>query len=218
MSTQKLILIGSNVPIVIAAIMAAVYYARLGTALQRFALFLFLSVVVQCLGVALWLSGVNNMPLLHLYVLAGFLGLLYFYASVFYQYINARILWVVAGGYLLFVVVDTLFFEPIMTYNTVANVVEAALVIILALAAYQLLLQPAVRTAKGHELGGLLWVNSGLFIYYASTLLLFYFGDLLMALSVQASQYSWLYHAFFTVLMYSCIIIGLWKQASRLTS
>jgi hypothetical protein len=59
----------------------------------------------------------------------------------------------------------------------------------------------------------LTWINSGLFIYYVSSLLIFYFGQVITdTFSKELNRYMWIFHAFFSLVMYSCFFVGLWKR------
>jgi hypothetical protein len=76
-----------------------------------------------------------------------------------------------------------------------------------------LLLNDTVKERRKQDIPSLHWINSGLFIYYSSNLLIFYFGALIThALSKQLNRYTWMLHSFFSIVMYTCFFIGLWKR------
>jgi hypothetical protein len=210
----EIIIVASHVPILIAVGYAAARYRRFGSELRVFSWFLFLSGVIQFVSLFFWFHHWNNMPLLHLYVAAGFVCLAWFYRTVLGGWINAGIIWLATALFLLFSVANSLFIQPVLTFNSNALTVESVLVVILTLFTFLFLLNDSVRETGGHEVKSLGWINSGLFIYYTSSLLIFYFGATIMQrFSVNLSQYAWIYHSFFSVVMYTCFSIGLWRRS-----
>lgn len=166
-----------------------------------------------CFPVAL-VAGQNNMPLLHVYVAAGFTCLAWFYKTILNRFINAKIIWSVAILFLLFTVINSLFFEDILTFNSNALTVESILIIILALFTFTFFLNDIVKETGGHDIKSLSWINSGLFIYHSSSLLIFYFGAVIThTFSKNLNLYTWIFHSFFSMVMYTCFFIGLWKRS-----
>jgi hypothetical protein len=47
-----------------------------------------------------------------------------------------------------------------------------------------------------------------------SCLLIFSFGDtILFRLEIHLGRLAWIFHAFFSTVMYACFIVGLWKHS-----
>ena len=214
---QNLIIMGAYLPILITALYAGRYYRALSPSLKAFSWFLWVSSVIQGGPLLFWKLNLNNMVFLHLYLPLGFGLLTRFYQRVFEGFIRPRILWGTAIGFTLFSALNSFLWEPWRTYNATANAIEGILLTIFSLATFLFLLQEVVREHKGDEHKPISWINSGLFIYYSSTLLLFYFGNILndYQFSVELSKRSWMIHSFFAVVEYSCFGIGLWKQVHR---
>lgn len=60
--------------------------------------------------------------------------------------------------------------------------------------------------------GSINWINSGIFIYYASSLLIFHFGDIITKLAPSSMvDITWVVYSFFSMVMYGCFFIGIWK-------
>lgn len=200
-------------PVLVTSGYALLIYGRLKGELRIFSWFLFLSGFIQITSSILWFNRMNNLPLLHLYVAAGFLCLAWFYAGVLQGLINQKIIWGGAILFTCFTIINSLFFQKIFTFNSNALTVESVLVIILSLFTFLALLNDIVKQQKVHLVKSLNWINSGLFIYYTSSLLIFYFGDLFTKkFPVFLNQYTWALHAFFSLVMYSCFFVGLWKR------
>lgn len=210
---SKLIILFSDAVVFATAGYAAACHRSLGKELKTFSWFLYFSGVIQFVSMILWFMKRNNLPLLHVYVAGGFFLLALFYRSVLRGFINEIIISGIAIGFLIFTTLNSLFVQDIFTYNSNALVVEAIIVIILSLTTYTVLLNDIVRETRPKLTNGLNWINSGLFVYYSSSLLIFYFGDIITRLSASFQvRNTWILHAFFSVVMYSCFFVGLWKR------
>src|SRR4051812_35471921 len=105
----KWIILLSCIPVFAATTYAALFYKRLKKELQIFSWFLFLSGLVQLVSVILWWYNINNMPLLHLYVAAGFVCLAWFYKTVLGDFIDRRIIPGITLIFLVFTIFNSLF-------------------------------------------------------------------------------------------------------------
>lgn len=214
MNFSETILIVAHLPVLLTVAYAALLYKKLGKVLKVFSWFIFLSGMIQFLSLGCWFASKNNMPLLHLYVAAGFVCLAWFYATLLKGFINTRIIWSVAVLFLLFTTLNSLFIQDIFTFNSYALTIESILIIILALFTYMFFLNDFVKETRGHDIKSLNWINSGLFIYYSSSLLIFYFGaGIIRAFPRTLNLQTWVLHAFFSTVMYTCFLIGLWKRS-----
>ena len=214
MNFSQWIIVLSHLPILITVVYAAIRYRSLGPELKVFSWFVFLSGLVQFVSLAFWFVRKNNLPLLHFYVAAGFVCLAWFYKTVLKGFVDPVIIWVVTGVFLVFTIVNSLFFQPVLTFNSTALTVESILVVILALFTFIFFLNDIVRQTSGKDVRSLNWINSGLFIYYSSSLLIFYFGATFTRLfSANLNQYTWIFHSFFSMVMYTFFCIGLWKRS-----
>lgn len=213
MNFSETIILLSHVPVLLTVVYAAVHYSKLPRELKVFSWFIFLSGVIQFTYLAFWFVSKNNMPLLHIYVAAGFLCLAWFYNTLLNGFIDARIIWSIAILFLLFTTINSLFIQPVHTFNSIALTVEAILIVILALFTYRFFLSDIVKETSGRNISSLNWINSGLFIYYSSSILIFYFGAVITAFSRNLNLYTWIFHSFFSIVMYTCFFIGLWKRS-----
>ena len=154
------------------------------------------------------------MPLLHLYVPVGFVLLAWFYASLLKDFIKTKIIWFTAILFLFFSITNTLFFQNVFTFNSNALTVECILVTIMALFLYIVFLNHIVKETVEYDIKSLNWINSGLFIYYSATLLIFYFGATIVhTFSETLNLYTWVLHSLLSVVMYTCFFISLCKRS-----
>ena len=214
MSLSNAIILFTNVPILLVAIYAAMKFKRLGKELKVFALYLFLSALIQISSLVLYLFSINNMPLLHVYTSLGGVILILFYQKILTNFLSESILFWVAGLFFLFTLVDTLFFESIFNFNRYALIAQSVIVIILGLATFSLLLKERSYLMEESLRKSINWINSGAFIYFCSSLLLYYFITYMEEIGMDYVSFRklWTLHSLFMVTMYTCFFIGLWKS------
>lgn len=201
----------SFLPVLLLGAYTVVVYKQLSKKLRLFADFIFLSTIIQLSSTLLWFLSTNNMPLLHVYVALGFVLLIRFYAEILKGYINRQILVVVTFAFLLFALVNTLWLQPWLSFNSNALTVESVLLIILSLFTFNFLLDSIGKERLAGLSRSINWINSGIFFYYSTSLLIFYFGDLFSShFSVAHNRLTWTLHALFSSIMYACFFIGLW--------
>lgn len=214
----KIILVGSCLPVLVAAVYAALTFRSQGKAIKLFSVFLFLSAVMQVVSGLIWWFKINNQPLLHLYVAAGYVCLSLFYRELFRTFLNGNIMLILAAVFVLAAIGNAIYLQPLTRHCSHTLTAESVLVIIFSLFTFILLLRDI-----SNEFGGarktISWINTGLFVYYASSLLIFYFSDIMArALPVYINQYTWVLHSVFSMFMYTCFIIALWKHPKNSAS
>ena len=209
MTITESIIIVSHLPILISAIYALRLFKKLGPVLQLFSLFLFLSALIQLTALTLALNRINNLPLLHIYVAAGFLLLALFYKKVLTNFIHSGIIWTITIAFLIYTVLNSIFIESFFTFNSTALAVESVLIVILSLSTYMVLMNDIVKEQRSSIIKSLSWINSGLFIYYCSSLIIFY---LTRSFPKSINNYTWILHSVFSIIMYICFIVGLSRR------
>lgn len=213
---MKLIILLSCIPVFLATGFSLFVYKKLSAEFRVFTWFLVVSGIVQLISLLLWWLKINNMPILHLYVPLGFSCLAWFYKTVFRDFVHHLFVPLLIGLFVLFCIVNSVFLQSVFSYNSTALMVEAVLVIILALSTFLLSQNKIAQEGKVHTLQGLNWINSGLFIFFASSSLLYYYGDIITrSLPVYLGRYVWVLHSFFSVIMYTCFLIGIWKSLKK---
>ena len=209
----------SVVPTFIVGIYTIIIYKNLPKEMKYFSWFVFVSVIVQAIASILFYSKENNLPVLHVYTVVGFLFLINFYNHIFDGLIKPRILWTLGILFVTYSIINSIFIQGIYTFNSYALSVQAILIIILSLTTFAFLMNDIVRQRRTAIINGLTWINAGLFIYYSSSLLVFYFGNMINSLSVTPlKRYTWFIYALFSIIMYLCFFVGLWKRPRTLTS
>ncbi len=204
------------IPLLIVTIYSLYVYRKLPTTLRIFTWFIFFSAGIELGSRLFWLQSMNNMPFLHLYVAGGFCFLAFFYQDLLRGFINPKIIWTVVIVFLILTITNSLFFQDIYTFNSYGLTLESILIIIFSLSSYIIMLNDIVKKNRVNLTKSLNWINSGLFIYYSSSLLIFYFGGIIIDLfSKESNLYSWVLHSFFSMIMYCCFFVGLWHRPTN---
>lgn len=213
MSVTKFILVFSHFPILFVTIYSMVIYTRLRKEIKPLAWYLMATGILYALSLLLWFLRTNNLPLLHVLVPLRFVLLLVVYKEILRGYIPSWILYVLAGGFCLYSFINTLFIERWYTFNAKAMTVESVLLIILSMSTYIFLMDKRMTKHLNGYIKSVEWINSGVFLYFTSSLTLMYFGDYMIQLiSSELSRYTWVVHSFLMVIMYYCFWRALWKQ------
>ena len=201
----------ASIPAIIAAIYSAITFRRLTKELKIFSLFIFLSGIIELFSKVLWFLRINNYPLLHLYVVVGFLLQMWFYHEVLKRFVSKKLTITIGILFILFTIINSYFLENIYTFNSNGLTVQSIFILILSTSTYMLFLNDIVKNETDITLiKSLNWINSGLFIYYSSSLLIFFLGDFFTRnYSVAINQYTWAIHTMFLIVMYGCFMIGL---------
>lgn len=216
MRYSSVIIIASHLPIFFSAVYAAIIYRQLQHELKVFSWFLFTSAVLQFVSLVLWWQGMNNMPVLHVYVPLSFLLLAWFYHTMLRGFLQKPVIVIVACVFVFLSILNSIYVQPLLTFNSYALTLESVLVIILSLSAYLLLLDERIIVAKRAQLKSINRINAGLLIYYSASLLIFYFGNLIAhGYSKTFNRYTWIAHSFLSVMMYTLFITGLWKRQKK---
>lgn len=213
MSVTKWILVLSHVPVFIVTVYSMIIYNRLAREIKPLVWYLAATGILYAVSLLLWFLNLNNLPLLHVLVPLRFVLLVLLYKELMNNYIPSWVLYVLAGGFSSYSLANTLFVESWDTFNARAMTVENTLLIILSLSTYIFLMDKRMTKHLDHCLKSVEWINSGIFLYYSSSLILMYSGKyIIQLLPSELSRYTWSVHSFFLVIMYYCFWRALWKQ------
>jgi hypothetical protein len=162
------------------------------------------------ISVILWINNINNMPLLHINTVGGFVCLGIFYKKVFEGFIDERIIDWTITAFFIFTVGNSILVQPIFTLNTYALIVESMLVTILSLSTFILMMNELVKQKHRVLTPSLTWINSALLLSYSSNLIMFYYSNSITHFLFHGTSLRILMlHSFISMLVYICIVVGL---------
>lgn len=187
------------------------HFKRLLVEFRMLALFVFISAGIQAGSGVLSQFSITNLALSHIYAVLGFVALIGFYRLLLRPFIPNKLFVFLSVGFLLLAVITVLLWEPWYTFNSIPLTVEAVVFVILALSTFVLTLNEDLNEHLRPILRSLNWINSGILLYFAGSLLLFYYGETIIHDIIKRwSIYTWLVHAVLSIVLHSCLLIGLW--------
>lgn len=201
--------------LVFAAIYVIRYYSKFKGEFKYICWFIFLSLIIQLPSSIMGRFGIHNLFFLHFYVPLSYVLFTLFYMEVFKGFVSKTVLQLSIVLFVLFSIFNSVFIQDIESFNTYALSIESILITIFSLSLFVFLLNETVRDEKKGFISSLIWVNSGLFVYHTSGLLLFFFAELLTKFSLTEFRISWLFHSLIYLIFYICIIVGLWKYPKK---
>jgi len=201
---------GVEVPasIIIPIIPAALKYRYLPEPQKIVSWYLFVAAIFSLINNLLGFSNINNMPVMHVYTFVEFVLLVLFYRNVLTGTRIGKYAVYAVPFFLIFCVVNVLFFQDIYTYNTHTKSIEALLVIFMAIAYFRKTLDRIGKDDARYS--PLSYINSGLLLYFSGSFIWF----TIFNLTVQNKSFGmvmWSIHATFLLVLYILIATALWK-------
>jgi hypothetical protein len=158
--------------------------------------------------------GINNLFLLHIYTVEECGMILWFYSYVFLGFINRKVFLYTFLSFFALAVINSVFFQSLTQNNTYSRGIEATIIILCSIGYfYKMLGEPKIEKP---EQSPYFWFNTGFLIYFSASLLLFTLSNYILGAKYKQLRMDiWVLHAFFSILLYSFIAIGLWKYRKR---
>lgn len=198
------ILIRSMLSILVISIILGLYYwKRLPVAFKFLSFFLWCNLLVEVI-VFFLPKGMNNLPLLHLYTLLGFIliSLIYQKMGLLGNWPNKYfVLFLASISGLL--VLNSIFLESIYTYNSYAKTLVQLFLIGYAVS-YMFQLKES-----SPDTGALNLMNYAILIAYSGSLFIFMFGNVLLA--DEFDNLFWEINIILNLLFQILILISIWK-------
>lgn len=169
-----------------------------------------LTLVVELISRSLWKLEINTYPLFHIYAPIQYSILTWAYIKIFDFTMFNLILKLSIPLFLVYSLMNTIFWQPLTIPNS--NVTTALSIIMVSLSVcfyFRLLSQ---MKYKQLERSAVFWLNNGIVVYFAGSLLMFVYGEWLVDKENMISINIWLTHVFFLAIHYLCFNIALWMK------
>ena len=191
---------------------ATAVYRRLLSAEKTAAWYLLADGIANIVAVSLAKSGINNMPVFHVYPVIEFLLLVLFFKQNLRGTLIDRYAWLFIAGFIFFAVVDALFIQSILHFNTYPRTLEALLLVGFALFFFYKRIDPAIAQKWSEEPS--VWFVIAVLLYFSGALILFLFSGQLTKNS-QANKLAWGIHATLLLLLYILFTVGFYRCRHR---
>ncbi|MDZ7899677.1 MAG: hypothetical protein U5N85_16850 [Arcicella sp.] len=159
------------------------------------------------------MNKIPNLYLFHLYVLIEFLFISWFYQELFKRYIPQKIIPFIYLFFVIFSLIDTFVWHNPFTFNSYAKTLEC--VIIVSYTVFYLYKTFNEFQDQDPSDTPVFWINAGFLFYFSGCLFLFTFSNFILTQGKPMGMVVWAVHAFFIIVMYSLISVGLWKSKSQ---
>lgn len=167
-----------------------------------------LSLLVQFIALMIAVPEAPNYFLYHFYTPIEFIALGYIYKLWLSDWWSKRIFDFSIVGFSGFCIINSYFFEPFDQMNSNAVLVESILLIIFSIAFFYRILEE--MAVKKLEQSPRFWINTSVLLYYAGSLLILGFTNLIFEQSEELSLTIWAFHSSFNILHYVLFGVGLW--------
>jgi hypothetical protein len=221
-SVINFILYVCNIPPVIASLFALLYFKKVDRRLYSFNLFLICNGIIQITQlVILKFSKSYHLLMFHIDVPVEFILLAHFYYSFLKSYLDKKVYFIIVAIFTTFSILNSIFIQPVNSFNSYALVGESTLLIILSVFSFIVLLDTR-SGMKSTAIGKIFeLINSGIFVYYSASLFIYYFSnhyilhqknnDTTSFISITVS-YIFILNTFLAACMFTCFIIALRKH------
>lgn len=186
--------------IVIIPLLLSVYKFKSLNKVQVKLVYLLIAVLmVEIISNILWYKKINNLPVYHFFTAIQFLLIVNIYKEVLSQIFSKLFFIILSVGFIVFAIINTVFLQGLMTFNSNVTTVLGSLVIFFSLSYFYALLKEVKYSSL--ETNPMFWINSGFLIYFSSNLILFYINNSMFKGSTEASYLVWGLHAAINIVL-----------------
>ena len=205
-----LICVGINV------LFCIVNFKKMNSPFKRLFIFLLMNFTIEILALVFIKMGMNNLPLLHIYVLAEFILFSYFYKSIIRKPSAFQsVYWYFVVGGSILIVLNSIFLQSIFDFNTIAKTfVQISIIGYAVVYFYNLVEDPAFSptTSKSLRL-----VNSAVITYYSGSLFIFMFNGISFE-SENSNIVFWIFNSLLNIIFHLLILYALWRLYYKKTT
>lgn len=175
-------------------------------------LFTFNSVIFEVISRTMAIYKIPNLYLFHVYVIAEFFFISWFYHEIFKRYISSKTIPTIFIIFIIFSLIDTFVWHNPFTFNSYAKTLECCIVV--AYTVFYLYKTFDEFQDEDPSDTPFFWINAGFLFYFSGCLFLFTFSNFILTQGKSMGMITWALHAFFIVIMSSLFSIGLWKNTT----
>lgn len=182
---------------------------KLSTPFRRLLYFLIWNLCIEISARVFTYSEVNNLPLLHLYTLGEFILFSWFFKSLLInpKFFQSNYRYFVIGSAIL-IIFNSLFFQPIYGYNTLAKTSVQLIIICYAVLYFYNLTENQSLSLRQEK--SLRLINSAVLIYYSGSLFIFMCSQILIGYSEWIKTF-WAFNAILNLIFQLLVLLGIWK-------
>lgn len=194
------------------AIVGIRHYASLTKDLKIITLYVLVCFLTEIPTNYLRMHNMNNLFLLHLFTIIEFLLMAWLYSFHILRVINKKVILAITVTFIVFAVLNTLFFQSLSTFNSYARCIEILLIIFFALAyVYELIVRNEQKLLKALPM---YWINTAVLIYFTAGFFLYLVSNNIL-LPTYINKSIWFVHGLLLCGFYFAIAKAIWIQAKQ---
>lgn len=185
-------------------------YSKLVQGMLSIFWFCVATLVLESIGTVLWIAKTPNLWIGHIYTIVEFSLLANAYRIALKGFIKPILIPSMILLFTILAVSNTLFLQSFKYNNSNIKIIEAVLLIGLAL----LLFYKLARELKISRLEKypMFWVSCAVIIYFSSNIFVFMYSNYLLQYSKLLGMRIWFIHALFFVLFHIMLALSLWSS------
>lgn len=184
-------------------------FKKISTPFRRLCYFLIWNLFIEIFARVFSYSGMNNLPLLHLYTLGEFVLFSWFYKSLLKtNELFQKRYWVFVFVFSVLIVLNSIFLQNIYGFNTFAKTVVQVIIISYAVLYFYNLTENQSISPSIEKV--LRLINSAIIVYYSGSLFIFMCGQVSFGKS-DLYQMFWAFNAVLNLIFQLLVLWGIWK-------
>lgn len=195
------------VPMLLAGVLGLVRFRYLPSALRYLTGLIWLVLPLNTLGMVLMLQKHNNLFIMPIYTAGELVLLALVYRHALQSSSFNRLAPWLAGGFVAYVLFDSLQPNRLTVFRPGQQVVQCVLVLFFALLYFRKLLRELRAVPLQQD--PMFWVSAGLLLYFLGYLQIALFGDYLMRYSQEFNMLVWGIHSVLFIALYGCYSLAL---------
>lgn len=212
--TLSILTYSASICLIISSILFSRFYTGLPKPLKIFTVFLYLNLATEISSKILFNQGINNLPLLHLYTLAEFLCLAYFFSTLITTpNLRTKNFLYFCIGIAVLIIANSIFLQSIYSFNSYAKTLVQSLIILFVIL-YFYNLSGEVDNNDPYQ-QALRLINSALIVYYSGSLFIFMFSNTFLQSKVRMNTGFWIFNAGLYLAYQLLVLISVWRLTSR---
>jgi hypothetical protein len=210
--SMKAIMYVESFTCIIPAFIGLRYFGHLTNDLKAITLYTVLCVLFEIPGEYLAHKRMNNLFVLHVFTVVELVFLAYVYSFHIGNIINKKLLFGGTIAFVAFSIFNTIFLQPLDTFNSYARCVEILLVLFMAFCyIYALIVSNEQRQLRTLPM---FWINTAVVIYFTASFFLYLVSND-MGLSSHFNKSLWFVHGLLLCGFYFAIAKAIWIQARQ---
>lgn len=156
--------------------------------------------LVELTSRILWMNKISNLFLYHIYAVVEFSLLSILYVRHLKGLIKPVYIEVVIAGFVLFAILNSIFFQSLRQFNSNVTFTECLLLIILSILYFYKLLRDLNHKKLEYE--PMFWISMSVLTYFSGALILFHVANDLIPIPEKERVAVWGVHALFNIVHY----------------